>query len=210
MRNNIHNIRNKGMLLFGFLFLILTFSSCDLALQKDYDYEPQTLDPHVNMTAWDYMQTRPDVFSSLIIALNYTGLDTYYKQTDKKYTFLTLNNVAMDTYRQATEGAEMDITKWDKDKLTKMLKYHIIDGEYSSYGQLPVEPIFVLNLLRGEEDGLMTILVRKNPWQADAGKIIINNTGSNGNSPMRSAKTSNIIPTNGVIHVFENYSYYKP
>ena len=205
----IYNIKNKGLLL-SLIFVMVAFMSCDLSLQKDHDYEPETLDPHVYMTAWEYMQTRPDVFSSLIVALDYTGLDTYYKQTDKKFTFLTLNNTAFNTYRQAVEGGNADITTWDKGKLTTMLKYHIVEGEYSSYGELPVEPIFVVNLLRGEEGGLMTLLVRKNPWQADAGKVVVNNTGSNGNSPMRLAKTSNLIPTNGVIHVFDNYCYYQP
>ena len=88
------------------------------------------------------------------------------------------------------------------------MQYHIIEGSYSAYGDLPVEAIHVLTLLRGEE-GLMTILVRKNPWQADAGKVIINDTGTNGNSPMRAAITSNIMPVNGVIHVFDSYCYYK-
>ena len=37
----------------------------------------------------------------------------------------------------------------------------------------------------------------------------LNETGSNGKSPQRNAKTSNILPTNGVIHIFEKYCYYQ-
>jgi hypothetical protein len=56
---------------------------------------------------------------------------------------------------------------------------------------------------------LMTMSVWKNPWQAAVGKILVNETGSNGKSPQRNAKTSNILPTNGVIHIFEKYCYYQ-
>ena len=62
------------------------------------------------------------------------------------------------------------------------------------YGQLQVEPMFVLTMLKGET-GLMTMSVWKNPWQAAVGKILVNQTGSNGKSPQRQAKTSNILPT---------------
>ncbi|MDE6046549.1 MAG: hypothetical protein K2G10_04555, partial [Alistipes sp.] len=81
-------------------------------------------------------------------------------------------------------------------------------GEYTTYGFLPVEPIFVLTLRRGEQ-GPMTMLARKNPWMADAGKVVVNDTGSNGSSPMRLAVSSNILATNGAVHVFDNYCYYK-
>ena len=67
------------------------------------------------------------------------------------------------------------ITDCDKEKVTNMLLYHIVDGEYSSYGQLQVEPMFVLTMLKGE-NGLMTMSVWKNPWQAAVGKILVNQT----------------------------------
>ena len=100
------------------------------------------------------------------------------------------------------------ITECPKEDVQNLLRYHIVDGFYSTYGELPVEAIYVLTLRRGEE-GLMTMLARKNPWMADAGSVIVNDTGTNGNSPMRQAVSSNIMPTNGVIHVFNSYCYYK-
>lgn len=184
----------------------LLFSGC--SLQTDYDFKPEVLDPKVNTTAWEFFKTRPDVFSGLVDAIQYAGLEDFYKQNQVKYTFLALNNTAINTFITNTNPAAISITQIDREVVKKMLQYHIVKGEYSAYGQLPVEPIFVLTNLPGEE-GLMTILVRKSPWQDDAGKVIINDTGSNGNSPSRSAVTSNITPTNGVIHVMSNYCYYK-
>ncbi len=213
MKLMLHILHTSSNRLLAILMVLLTCSSCDLALQKDHDYHPETLEPHVDMTAWEYLNTRTDIFSSLIEALEFTGLDEYYKQNDHLYTFLALTNTAMKTYMNNAAPGVTELEELNEPQqadLVKTLKYHIVDGEYSSYGQLPVEPIFVITLLSGKESGLMTMLVRKNPWQADAGKIIINDAGSNGNSPMRSAVSSNIMPTNGVVHVFNNYCYYLP
>ncbi len=190
------------------VFGVIALSSCDLALQKDYDYEPSTLDPHVDMTAWEFIGTRTDLFSAYIDALEYTGLKSYYTQTDKKYTFLALTNTAMQSYMSNKFPGKSSIRDCDLETVRKMILYHIVDGEYSSYNQLEVTASFVLTELRGEE-GLMTMLVRKNPWQADAGKIVVNDTNTNAKSPMRSAVSSNIMPTNGVLHVFDAYCYYQ-
>lgn len=186
----------------------LTMTGCSLELQRDYDYESSVLDPHVNMTAWEYFETRTDLFSIFMSAIEYTDMKAYFTQTDKKYTFLALTDVAMKSYMQDRFPGAANITECDKASVKKLLQYHLVDGEYSSYHQLQVEPMYVLTLLKGEE-GLMTMLTRKNPWQADAGKVVVNDTGSNGSSYMRLAVTSNIMPTNGVIHVFDAFCYYK-
>lgn len=190
------------------LFTLVTMTGCDLSLQKDYDYNGSVSDPHIKMTAWQYFQTRPDIFSTFIEAAKYAGMEDAYSQTDSTCTYLALTNTALKGYMTDRFPGAKSITECDKDAVTNLLKYHIVDGDYSAYGNLQVEPMFVLTKLKGEE-GLMTMLVRKNPWQADAGKIVVNDTGSNGNSPMKSAVTSNIMPTNGVIHVFDSYCYYK-
>lgn len=35
---------------------ILVLASCDLDLQKNYDYESSVADPHVKVTAWEFFQ----------------------------------------------------------------------------------------------------------------------------------------------------------
>lgn len=194
--------------LFVGMLSVIALTGCDLELQRNYDYEASVDDPHVNMTAWEYILDHDDTFSEFISAVEYAGLQDYYTQTESKYTYLILNNTAMQSYRDDNFTGVASITDCDKEAVRDMLLYHIVDGEYSSYGQLPVEAIFVLTMLSGEQ-GLMTMAVQKNPWQASVGTVLVNETGSNGNSPQRAAKTSNIMPTNGVIHIFEKYCYYK-
>lgn len=198
-RNIIQNV-------FACVVALFTLLGCNLDLQTDYEYEASVADPHVYVTAWEYLEQNSDEFSVLMSAIEYTGLKDYYTQTEVKYTFLCLNNTGMQAYLEGVFPGETDITNCDVETVRNMLLYHIVDGEYSSYGQLSVEPMFVLTMLSGEQ-GLMTMSVWKNPWQAAVGKILIN--GSNGNSPQRKVKTSNIMPTNGVIHILENYCYYK-
>ena len=153
-----------------FCWTILALTGCDLDLQKNYDYEPSVDDPYVKVTAWEYFQDHKDMFSELIAAIEYTGLKDYYTQTDNKYTFLALNNAGMQLYRENEFAGVASITDCDKEKVKNMLLYHIVDGEYSSYGQLQVEPMFVLTMLKGET-GLMTMSVWKNPWQAAVSPI---------------------------------------
>lgn len=178
----------------------------DMKLQTDADYDASVLDPHIDMTAWEYFETRPDIFSDLMTAIELADLKEYYTQTEREYTFLALTNTAVRSFVSAQNCTSLE--ECPADKVRDLLLYHIVDGRYSAYDELPVEPIFVLTLLRGEQ-GLMTMLTRKNPWMDDAGKVVVNNTGSNGNSPMRLAVSSNIMPTNGVVHVFDSYCYYK-
>ena len=201
MKRNIYKIM-------AMLLVVFSFASCDLDLQKDYDYKGSVLDPHIDMTAMEYFKSRPDLFSELVEAIEYTGLTDYYTQTENMYTFLALDNIGMRTYRENVFPGAANISSCDKETVKNMLLYHIVDGEYSSYGQLQVEATFVLTKLEGEK-GLMTMSVWKNPWQAAVGKIIVNASGSNGKSPQRQARTSNIMPKNGVIHIFDNYCFYQ-
>ena len=42
----------------------LCLSSC-LDIQDSYDYEPANIDNNVYMNTWEFIQSRPDAFSSL-------------------------------------------------------------------------------------------------------------------------------------------------
>ena len=192
------------------LFAALVAVGCgDMKLQTDADFDASVLDPHIDMTAWEYFETRSDIFSKFMAAIELADMKEYYTQTAHPYTFLALTNTAVDGF---VSGAGFSsVEEVPAESLQSLIRYHIVDGVYSSYGDLPVEPIFVLTLLRGEE-GLQSHVVNGGVdlhAMADAGKIVVNNTGSNGSSPMRLAVSSNIMPLNGVVHVFESHCYYK-
>jgi len=211
MKTNSKKYLNRLLLLS--VCTLLTFSGCKkLALQKSYDYEGTALDPHVDMTAWAYMQSRPDVFSLMKEAVDYAGMSSYYDQKDAKYTYLFINNTGMNAF--LVKYNTIAIQGIDVEKVKKMLMYHIIEGEYHAYNKkLPVEPIYVKTMLSGE-DGLMTIKVNKSAASSVGapitnGNILVNMKGSNFSSTSISSVTSNILPTNGAIHVFTGVATYK-
>ena len=193
--------------------ILLSFAGCKkLPLQKSYDYEGTALDPHINMTAWAYMQSRPDVFSLMKEAVDYAGMSSYYDQKDAKYTYLFINNTGMNAF--LVKYGTIAIQGVDVEKVRKMLLYHIIEGEYHAYDKkLPIEPIYVKTMLPGE-DGLLTIKVNKSSASSIGspianGNIVLNLRPSNFVSTTSSSVTSNILPINGAIHVFPNIAAYK-
>ena len=194
-------------------FATVLLQACSgFGLQKDYKYESMPLDPHVNMTAWEYMHTREDL-SEMIEAVEYTGMEDYYSQTDSCLTYLFLNNEAIANFRNA--HAQVDkISYCDIDQVRRLLLYHIVVGEYHSLNmKLPVQPIYVKTLLEGEW-GLMTLKVNKSSSNSIGspianGNIVANETSSNFRSKRISSVTSNIMPVNGVIHIFNDYSMFR-
>lgn len=207
------NINSKNWMLVVAVFAFFTFSGCEkLPLQKSYDFEGQAVDTRVNMNAWDYMNSRPDVFSMMTEAVTYAEMESFYQQMDTKYTYLFIDNTGMAAY--LVRNGVIAINNIDVNRVKKMLMYHIIEGEYHAYDKkLPVEPIYVKTLLTGE-DGLLTIKVNKSAAGSIGapianGNIVINLLNSNFLSVSSSSVTSNLMPLNGVIHVFPKVAYYR-
>jgi uncharacterized surface protein with fasciclin (FAS1) repeats len=199
--------------LFIAMALLTVFGGCKkLPLQKNYEFSGEAVDPHVNMTAWAFMQSRPDVFSLMTDAVKYADMVSFYEQMDVKYTYLFINNTGMAAF--IAKYGVLTVQNIDVEKVKKMLRYHIIQGEYHSYDKkLPVEPIYVKTLLTGE-DGLLTIKVNKSAAGSIGspianGNIVLNLLNSNFLSVSSSSVTSNLMPLNGVIHVFPSVAYYR-
>ena len=48
-----------------FAVLLLAAGCDDMKLQTDAEYNGSVLDPHINMTAWEYFESRSDIFSEI-------------------------------------------------------------------------------------------------------------------------------------------------
>lgn len=203
----------KANIITALAVAVAMLSSCaDFELQKDYKYESNPLDPHINMTAWEYMQSREDL-SEMVEAVEYTGMEEYYSQTDSTLTYLLLNNDAITNFRNS--HAQVDkIYYCEKEEVERLLRYHIVVGEYHSLNKkLPVQPIYVKTLLEGEW-GLMTLKVNKSSSNSIGspianGNIVANETSSNFRAKRISSVTSNVMPVNGVVHIFNDYSMFR-
>lgn len=194
------------------LLLTVLVSCQDFKMQTDYKYTSSPLNPHIEMNAWEYMQSREDL-SEMVEAVEFTGMQDYYTQTDRCITYLFLNNMAITNFRNA--HAQVDkISYCDVEDVTRLLLYHMIVGEYHSLNKkLPVEPIYVKTLLEGEW-GLMTLKVNKSSsnsigYPIANGNIVANDKGSNFNSRSSSSVASNIMPVNGVIHIMNDCAMFR-
>ncbi|MBN9298178.1 MAG: fasciclin domain-containing protein [Filimonas sp.] len=199
----------------------VSLSSCSifgLDWQKDYHRVVDTVDAHVYKNAWDYLKQRSienktdTIFKRMYDGIIYSGMDTAeYMKTDR--TFIFLHNDAI--YRsKATDcyfGAVKDTlgktlgttwTTYRKSDVKAYLQYLIVEGQYSHYN-LPITNISVQTI------GPKSFF----PLAPDAKMKMMVLNGSNGNTQddpiMLNAliyvRTSDIMPTNGVIHVIDKY-----
>jgi len=96
-----------------FFALVSALSGC-YKLQTDYNYVKHTLDPHINMTAKDFMNSRgkggvgtDTVFKWMQLGIEYAGIDmAEYEKTGR--TFIFMHNSAIRT--TTGSGATLKVT----------------------------------------------------------------------------------------------------
>lgn len=64
--------------------VVYSFSSC-LDVQENYEYKPSNISNQVNMNAWEFIKSRPDIFSQLVDVVRTSGMDStlYYSNSEK-------------------------------------------------------------------------------------------------------------------------------
>jgi uncharacterized surface protein with fasciclin (FAS1) repeats len=174
-------------------------TGCDkFPLQTDYEYNPKKIDIYQHKTCWEFIESRPDILSTMNEAIVKCGLQNYYTQTERVYTYLLLNNDAFANYIFLQLNVT-NVVDADSTKLTNMLLYHIVKGNYSAYGQLNYDPIHVLTCWN-DINAVMTIKLNDTKTSsADQDKLIL--MDQCGKSTQFPAVTSNLIMTNGPAHV---------
>lgn len=182
---------------------MLLFSGC-LGVQDNYDYKPSNISNQVNMNAWDFIKSRPDIFSQLIDVVRTSGMDsTLYYSNSEKQTYLLLNNEAISSLTTLIGTVKVS----NKSKWINILSYHIIDGLYHGLGTLNFDPVNVITRWRSQ-DAVMTLqLESKNSFNYS--RLIVNGLDPAWTaltSSYKYAVTSNLMCTNGVCHVLNRYA----
>lgn len=133
-------------ILFG-IFLVFGLTSCelfglDLSENADYDAKDSN-NQQINMTVLDFIKSRPDIFTSMLNAIEYTGVEELYEEKGNTYILLTDNALSnwesnADCYwnREKIRSGDKLVRagsweQYDKQKIAEMLRYHIVKGEYS-------------------------------------------------------------------------------
>ena len=185
------------ILLFG-----LELVGC-MPLQDNYEYEPVNANPYIYMTAWEFINARQDVYSSLQEAIEYVetaypGTRALYSQTERKYTYMFMTNTAISSLLK--KYSVTTIQEMDADMLHDILLYHIVDGYYhslSAEGNLGFDNIYVITLLRSQ-DAVMSIKLDNRAGRGSYSRLVVNDDSDN-----NTAISSNIVATNGIINSFD-------
>lgn len=188
-----------------------------LGLQESFDYVSQDLDPHFNMTVWEFIELRQDVLSIQKAAIEYVdesypGFKDYYTQTDKKYTYLLMHNNAftraelglfvkygIKDYKNAT------IRSLKVEDVKTLLLYSIVEGYYHTVnvdGGVSFSPQNVITLWKSTEAEMTFCMEHA---KSGYGAFVVNRNVSSRQES--SARNSNHLMTNGAVHIFD-YQYF--
>lgn len=137
------------------LFLALGVSSCEVfGLDYSENAEFKAKDSNneqIQMTALDFIKSRPDIFSSLLDAIEYAGVEEIYREPGNTYILLTDNALTnwesnskcyWEREKVESNGVLVRAGSWeqyDKKQIAEMLRYHVIKGEYSYYNLTSTE-----------------------------------------------------------------------
>lgn len=152
-------MKNMKKIKYFAAFLILSssiFTSCNIAgldFQKDEKYDAQNVTNKIDMTVWEFINSRPDIFSTLIEGIKYAGIEDLYKEPNNTYILLT--NTALSDWEansycywnrvkvtSTTSGRAAAWEQYSQTQVAELLRYHILKGEYS-YFNLTSTPLWV-------------------------------------------------------------------
>jgi hypothetical protein len=196
---------NCNKLLFT-LCLLLTFTACNIAgldLQQDVKYNATPLQPNLNKSAYEFIQSRKSIDMFIMAtAIDRAGYRDSFELSNR--TFIVMNDIAFSSYIKSKNLVDVNLASLVE--LKKILNKLTILGVYTSL-DLTLTPIVVQTA-----DPATTLLLTLKPLtQADdANKYIVriaDNKIPLPNSPYKEVVTSNLKATNGIIHVLEQQLY---
>jgi uncharacterized surface protein with fasciclin (FAS1) repeats len=202
--------------------LPLALTSCEafgLDFQEPYefDYEAGMPDNNVHMSTYEFIQSRTDIFSLLLDAINYAELQDEFRKGGN--TYLLPTNTAFNSETESDlsyfqthkvsyydeEGdsiayyAPASMTVYPREQVKEFLLYHIVKGKYT-HTNLPAEPTWFETFATADTAKVnMYILKDRNP------NIVFNNFDGHFKSSVK-PRTSNLYSSDGsYIHVLDSW-----
>lgn len=195
------------------------FTSCELAglpLQSDFHYDYAKLDPHVGITAYEYIKKRSTVdMTQFFYAVEKAGFKEEFEKPGR--TFLLLNDVGCNRFFTNKKITFQGMSKYD---LQQWLSQFIVEGVYSSL-DLTLSPQIVKTMpsVYFNQSSPLPPKVRflsLDPvfnQNMNQYRVLIDFAGTITERDVLKCYSleTNIIPSNGgVIHIFDHYPEYYP
>ncbi|ASZ11120.1 fasciclin domain-containing protein [Chitinophaga pendula] len=212
----------------GVCIITMIFAGCSifgLDLQKNDKHDTSTLDPHIYKPALQYLRERAtgpvkndSIFNLMWQAIKYAELDTNeYAKTGRTFLFLhndailriSNNKPTTDCYFGRYPVNNKPATKWEdypKQQVKNFLLYLIAQGEYS-FNNVQGNNVETKTLLPEGADPLNPkSLIYFRAVNDRNSKFRINDFP--GTARVTEVRTSNILSTNGPIHVVDRVVEY--
>ncbi|HEX6179938.1 MAG TPA: fasciclin domain-containing protein [Chitinophagaceae bacterium] len=224
-------------------FIILAVVSCSLVmtgcekLQDGYDYNSSFYNTELNMSVWDFMQSRKDIFSGMLAAIEYVDKSPNHKDVKQMYsstgnTFLLLHNNALTNLEDANSYWSLnmvlgpdpnnpsqtilmkgsDWSQYPVDTIADMLKYHVMKGE-QTYATLNATPRWIETFaMSATNDSAKIYVYLENVREAN---LRLNNyvglptkyKGITVNWANIAPRTPDLHATNGIVHVMNRFLF---
>lgn len=207
------------------LFAVLIFTGCN-KLQDGYDYNRSFYDTELNKSVIEFMESRTDIFSGMLAAINYVDQDPAYSDVKAMYsttgnTFLLLHNNSLTNLEDANSywvlnkvGGQRgsDWSQYDRAVVADMLRYHVMKGEHT-YATLNSTPKWVETFaLSTTNDTAMVYVYLENVREAN---LRLNNyvgiptvyQGTTINWTNIAPRTPDLHATNGIVHVMNRFLF---
>lgn len=209
----------KALALMVIPFFIASCELLGLDYQDSYDYDYSAGMPSnkIDMSAFEFIKSRTDIFSLLEEAILYAGVENEFKQS--RVTYLLPTNTAFNsetstdlsyfqthqlTYIDEETGelvsyAPISMTAYPKEQVKEFLLYHIVKGKYT-FTNLPAEPTWFETVATADTAKInMYLLKDRNP------NIVFNNFDGHYKSSIK-PRTSNLYNADGsYMHVMDSW-----
>ncbi|MEI7504551.1 MAG: fasciclin domain-containing protein [Paludibacter sp.] len=179
--------------------VMVGFMSCNLAgldLQQNYKYTYAPANLTMNMTAYEFIESRKNIDMSLLYeAINRAGVNELFVASDR--TYIVMNDIAFSSYLTAKkyEGIK-SVPLVD---LKKLLNQYIGIGEYNTLA-LNTFPLKVQTL-----EPTFQLAMYLKPAAIDTQNKYYFYVTAWGKTTTTYVVSQNLKPTNGIIHVVESY-----
>lgn len=209
----------KALALMVIPFFIASCELLGLDYQDSYDYDYSAGMPSnkIDMSAFEFIKSRTDIFSLLEEAILYAGVENEFKQSG--VTYLLPTNTAFNSetstdlsYFQTHQLTYIDEETWElvsyapismtaypKEQVKEFLLYHIVKGKYT-FTNLPAEPTWFETVATADTAKInMYLLKDRNP------NIVFNNFDGHYKSSIK-PRTSNLYNADGsYMHVMDSW-----
>jgi len=211
------------------LLMVVGLTGCELFgldFQKSYKYDDQVglSDNQIKVSGWSFINSRTDLFSGLIDAVNYAGIDTNVFNNPNQTlllvtnTGLTSNSATNLSYwynhqipdpTDPTGVRKIMPLSWDvypKEQVRDLILYHIIQGQWSymEISNATQGRAMYFQTLSNSADGYVLVQIKRE----GAMTIYFNNFPSHYKVDAKPRTPNLQLPNGAYVHVMDSYLDY--